>query len=70
MHHYEPLGILPHMTNFAPSPPGFNSIFSWKHYGFWKSHVHNLMLHGKESVIPHSVLKGPRFVEIMDKLMV
>ena len=32
--------------------------------------MHNLMLHGKGSVISHLVPKGPRFVEIMDKLMV
>ena len=28
--------------------------------------MHNLMLHGKGSVLPHLVPKGPRFVEIID----
>ena len=67
----EPLDTLPHMTNFDPSPLRFNYLISWKMtMGFWKIHVHNLMLHGKGSVIPHLVPKGPRFVEIMDQLMV
>ena len=67
----EPLDILSHMTNFAPSSLRFNSLISWNLiYGFWKIHVHNLKLYGKGSVIPHLVPKGQRFVEIMDKLMV